>query len=332
VRVAAALLALPLLLSLGAAASADDGRPARTVERATELPPRRATTERELVMLVGGLGSSASDATWEALKARYSGDPRYELRRFGADPRFPYDTLGPLEPNAVNLRDEVRALSPRYAAVHLVTHSMGGAVADRAFAQGLSAADGVRTYVALAAPHNGATAARIAQGALAQAQDEALEVRAAAAIAMHDPATAATRDLAVRRESRAIRDVTRLDLRLATDLLVLRRDSAVSGAPSRVLLPSSPGTLEGHGGVLRDPAVLDAVTATIATGMVPPDTRGELLREATGLVSNTADELSMVLLLAAALAAVLAASLLRSARGLRLVTRPLAERVLRIVP
>ena len=329
-RVAAALLALPLLLSLGAAASADDGRPARTVERATELPPRRLTTDRELVLLVGGLGSSADDATWDALKARYSGDPRYELRRFGADPRFPYDTLGAIEPSAARLRDEVRALSPRYAAVHLVTHSMGGAVADRAFAQGLSAADGVRTYVALAAPHNGATAARIAQGALAQAGDEAHEVRAAAALAMHDPATAATRDLAVRRASPAIRDVTRLDLRLATDLLVPGRDAKVHGVASRVLLPTSRETLEGHGGVLREPAALDAVTATIATGTVPPDQRGELLREATGLVSNTADELSLLLLLAAALAAALAASLLRSSRGLRLVTRPLAERVLRI--
>lgn len=331
-RVAAALLALSLLLSLGAAASADDGRPARTVGRATELPPRRAATDRELVLLIGGLGSSASDATWDALKARFIGDPRYELRRFGADPRFPYDTLGALEPSAARLRDEVRALSPRYAAVHLVTHSMGGAVADRAFAQGLSAADGVRTYVALAAPHNGATAARVAQGALAVAQDEGLEVRAAAGFAMHDPATAAVRELASRRESSAVRDVTRLHLRLATDLLVPGRDAKVVGVPSRVLLPSSPDTLEGHGGVLREPAVLDAITATIATGRVPPDPRGELLREATGFVSNTADELSLLLLLAAAFAALLAASLLRSARGIRLVTRPLAERLLRIRP
>lgn len=311
---------------------ADDGRPARTVERATELPPRRATTDRELVLLVGGLGSSANDATWDALKARYAGDPRYEVRRFGADPRFPYDTLGALEPNAARLRQEVRALSPRYTGVHLVTHSMGGAVADRAFAQGLSAADGVRTYVALAAPHNGATAARIAQGALAQAQDEALEVRAVVGAAVRDPAAPAARDLAARRVPAAVADVTRLDLRLATDLLVSGRDSRVPSVPSRVLLPSSLETLEGHGGVLREPAVLDAVTATIATGRVPPDTRGELLREATGLVSNTADELALLLLLAAALAAVLAASLLRSARGIRLVTRPLAERVLRSAP
>ena len=331
-RVAAALLALPLLLSIGAVASADDGRPARTVERATDLPPQRVAPERELILLVGGLGSSAYDATWDALKERYSGDPRYELRRFGADPRFSYDTLGALEPNATRLRDEVRALAPRYAAVHLVTHSMGGAVADRAFAQGLSSADGVRTYVALAAPHNGATAARIAQGALAHALDEALEVRAIVGTAMHDPARDAARDLAARRTHVPVIGVTRLDLRLATDLLVPGPDTKVRGVPSRVLLPSSPESLEGHGGVLHDPAVLDAIRTTIATRSVPPDPRGELLREATDLVSRASDELALLALLAAALTAVVAAFVLRRARGLRLVTRPLAERALRTSP
>lgn len=331
-RVAAALLALPLLLSLGAAASADDGRPARTVERAIELPPRRATSDRELILLVGGLGSSADDATWDALKARYAGDRRYELKRFGSDPRFPYDTRGALEPNAARLREEVRALAPRYSAVHLVTHSMGGVVADRAFAQGLSAADGVRTYVALAAPHNGATAARIAQNTLTQAGDEALEVRAAVHAAAHDPAGAATRDLAVRRAPPPVAEVTRLDLRLATDLLVPGPDARVRGVPSRVLLPSSLENLEGHGGVLREPAVLDAITTTIATGGVPADARGELLREATALASRSADELALLLLLSAALAALVAAFVLRRAHGLRFLTRPLAQRVLRGAP
>ena len=195
-----------------------------------------------------------------------------------------------------------------------------------------SAADGVRTYVALAAPHNGATAARIAQGALALAQDEALEVRAAVAVAMHDPAGDATRDLAKRPAPVAMPGVTRLDLRLATDLLVAGRDARVTGVPSRVLLPSSRETLEGHAGVLREPAVLDAITATVATRSVPPDPRGDLLREATDIVSRTADELALLLLLAAGLAAIVAAFVLRNARGLRLVTRPLAERVLRTFP
>ena len=326
-RVAAALLAFPLLLTLGAAASADDGRPSRTVERATELPPRR-DTPKELVILVGGLGSSATDGTWDAVVARYRDDPRVEVRRFGADPRYPYDTVGDIDANGLRLRDEIRSVASRYTAVHLVTHSMGGAVADRAFAQGLSAADGVRTYVALAAPHNGATAARIAQGVLALAGDEALELRAATAALIHDPATPAVRDLAERPTAPPTAGLTRLDLRLATDLLVPGPDSRTRGVESRTFLPSSLATIEGHGGVLRDPTVLDAITSTIATGAPPPDARGALLREATELASRTADELAAVLLLAAAVAALALAQALRIARYPRLFTRPAAERAL----
>ncbi len=326
-RVAAALLAFPMLLSLGAAASADDGRPSRTVGRATELPPRR-DTPKELVILVGGLGSSASDGTWDAVSARYRDDPRIEIRRFGADPRYPYDTVGDIDANGLRLRDEIRSVASRFSAIHLVTHSMGGAVADRAFAQGLSAADGIRTYVALAAPHNGATAARIAQGTLDLAGDEALELRAAAAALIHDPATPAVRDLAERPTAPTSSGLTRLDLRLATDLLVTGRDSRIQGVGSRTFLPSSFATLEGHGGVLRDPTVLDMITTTIRTGAPPPDTRGAVLREATELASRTADELAALLLLAAAAAALALAHVLRIARYPRLFTRPAAERAL----
>lgn len=327
-RVAAALLAFPLLLSLGAAtASADDGRPSRTVGRATELPPRR-DTPKELVMLVAGLGSSAGDGTWDALIARYRDDQRYEVRRFGADPRYPFDTLGGIEGNALRLRDEIRSLAPRYGTVHLVTHSMGGAVADRAFAQGLSGADGVRTYIALAAPHNGSTAARIAHTSFALAGDEAIELRAATSALIHDPGTPAVRDLAARPVSRELPGLTRLDLRLATDLLVPGPDTRSPHAESRTYLPAGLATIEGHGGVLTDPAILGLITATIATGAPPPDTRGELLREATALAARTADELGALLLLAAAAAALALAHALRLARYPRHLTRPAAERML----
>lgn len=326
-RVAAALLALPMLLSLGAAASADDGRPSRTVGRATELPPRRDTS-KELVLLVGGLGSTASDGSWDALIARYRDDPRIEIQRFGADPRYPYDTVGDIDANGLRLRDEIRSVASRYAAVHLVTHSMGGAVADRAFAQGLSTADGVRTFIALAAPHNGATAARIAQGTLTLAGDEALELRAATGALLHDPATPAVRDLAERPTAQLTAGLTRLDLRLATDLLVSGRDSRVQGVDYRSYLPSSLATIEGHGGVLQDPAVLDTITSTIATGAAPRDSRGALLREASELASKTADELAALLFLVAAALALALAQALRIARYPRLLTRPAAERAL----
>src|SRR5439155_589326 len=54
----------------------------------------------------------------------------------------------------------IRSLAPTHSVVHIVTHSMGGVVADRAFAQGLSHEDGVATYVAWSAPHSGSDAAR----------------------------------------------------------------------------------------------------------------------------------------------------------------------------
>lgn len=279
-------------------------------------------------MLVGGLGSSADDRTWDVLVARYRSDPRYEIRRFGADPRYPYDTRGDVEASAIRLRDEVRAVASRYTAVHLVTHSMGGAVADRAFAEGLSSDDGVRTYIALAAPHNGARAARVAQTSFALAGDEAVELRAASAAFVHDPASAAVRDLAERRSSARSAGLARVDLRLATDLLVSGPDSHSAAVESRTLLPSSLATLEGHGGILEDPAVLDVITTTIASGAPPPDTRGAVLREATELASRAVDELGMLLLLAAAAAALALAQALRIARYPRALTRPAAERML----
>lgn len=313
-RVAAGLLALPLLLSWGAVASADDGPPARTVGRATELPPRRAI-DKEVVLLVGGLGSEPSDGTWDDLIARYQGDPRYEIRRFGADPALPYDSVGAIDDNARRLVGQVRTLS-RYSAIHIVTHSMGGAVTDRAFATGLSSADRVQTYIALAAPHHGATAARAITTTLGFAGQEGEIIRGLAAHVAADPASAAARDLAGPLTPPEPDGVTRLDLRLATDLVVLDRDSRVSGVDSRVLLPSSAGTLEGHGGVLRDERALDLVTGTIARGAPPADERGTVLRAATDLVDDTAGELALLGLTVGMLTVLGAALQLRLMRGL----------------
>ena len=110
--------------------------------------------------------------------------------------------------------------------------------------------------------------------------------------------------------------------------LVAGRDSRVRGVESRSLVPSSLSTIEGHGGVLRDPAVLDTIASTIATGAPPADTRGALLREASELASRTADELAALLFLAAAALALALAQALRMARYPRLLTRPAAERAL----
>lgn len=313
-RVAAGLLALPLLLSLGAVASADDGPPARTVGRATELPPRRAI-DKQVVLLVGGLGSESADGTWDELIARYQGDPGYEIRRFGADPRLPYDTVGAVDDNAQRLISQVGTLS-RYSAIHIVTHSMGGVVADRAFATGLSSADRVRSYIALAAPHNGATAARAITTTLALAGKEGETLRALVAGVTIDPGGAAARDLARDLDPPAPAGIARLDVRLATDLVVLDRDSRLGDVDSRVFLPSSADTLEGHGGILRDDRVLDLVTSTIAQRTPPADERGLLLLAATELVNGTAQDVALLGLTAGMLTVLFAAWKLREMRWL----------------
>ena len=136
----------------------------------------------EVIILVSGINSFPQDPTFDPLIAKLFGDPRYDVYRFGADPAYPYDALGDLDVNARNLRDEVRALGITHPGVHIVAHSMGGAVADRAFAAGLSANDGVATYVALASPHNGSSTLAAAALVLDASGDRALEISKAAPV------------------------------------------------------------------------------------------------------------------------------------------------------
>src|SRR5437660_1336015 len=56
---------------------------------------RAASNRKELVLFVGGYGSQADDGAFAALSARFPPD-RYDVRRLGDDPHFPYDTYGPL--------------------------------------------------------------------------------------------------------------------------------------------------------------------------------------------------------------------------------------------
>ncbi|HET8568336.1 MAG TPA: hypothetical protein VFM93_05050 [Candidatus Limnocylindria bacterium] len=276
---AAGILWIPLLLAFAGTASADDG-PARTAGRLVEPP--RPSAAREVILLVGGYGTAATDGTWAALEARFAGDPRYVLRRFGADPARPYDTTGPLDANARSLIAEVREQARGAAAVHLVTHSMGGNVADRAFALGLGPADGVRSYIALAAPHAGSAIARAAHETLDRAGEDREVLRELLTTVYQDPDTSAARDLASPLVSPPIsREVGRLHLRLATDLLVLHDDAR--GPPdvdSRILLPRALSELEGHGAILRDPRALDLIAATVRDGAPPRDERGAALRGA----------------------------------------------------
>lgn len=303
-----------LLPALALVASADEDPPLRPVDAGPPLRPpltvlRAAVTappaptpsvvapggvtgpKRELIVLVGGLGTDnrPGENPFEKLQERVPSGT-YDVMRFGTDFGV-YDTYAPIEDNARRLRDSVRSVSGGYDAVHIVTHSLGGNVADQAFALGLSSSDGVTTYIAWSAPHDGAHAARLARTALTlsgPARDETRDV--ATSLRIHDPDTAAVRDLASLRAVAPPPGVVRLDLRLATDGLVSSSDARDPGVDSRVLLPGSLREWEGHGGILHSDQALDLTLATIKQKAVPTDDRGIVLRAASQVISERISE------------------------------------------
>lgn len=252
----------------------------RHVDAPTASPAATAMVaqrERELVMFVGGYQTcSCDDHSFDLYAARATA-AGYDVKRFGTDAAFPYDTYGHVANSGRTLRDEIRALSEQYAAIHIVTHSMGGVVVDQAFAQGLSAADGVATYIALSAPHSGSDAARGVRIVNAIGDDEALHRVASLAGLGFETRSDAVGDLATIDHVPAPTGVVRLDLRESTDVLVTGRDATDPGVPSRVLR----GSLDGHGGILTDPSAIDLTFRTIAARRVPPDDRSQELIDAT---------------------------------------------------
>ena len=324
-------------------AAGDDGpprtpradRPTRTVLRPTEVPdlaPAKfmVPSAKEAIVLVSGINSFPQDSTFDPLIAKLFGDPRYDIYRFGADPAYPFDALGDLDVQARNLRDEVRAIGLTHPAVHIVAHSLGGVVADRAFSSGLSANDGVATYVALASPHNGSPTLAAGTAVLDVFGDNGLEVRAVFSPKL-DPGSDAARGLAHTRPVPPPAGVVRLDLRLSTDWTVTARDSRDPGVESRDLVPSDlRGYIDGHGGATRDPEALRLVTSTIENRAVPQDPRGRDLKAAAGRQSGAAGMLALLI----AVVGLAVAGCIRVAScfpGVRLVTRPLAEMQLRAV-
>jgi len=303
-----------LLPALALVASADEDppllpvdagpalRPPITVLRASvTAPPAPAPSidapagatgpKRQLIVLVGGLGTDKEPGgnPFKNLQARIPSGT-YDVLRFGTD-FGTYDTYAPIEDNARRLRDSIRSVSGDYEVIHIVTHSLGGNVADQAFNLGLSRADGVTTYVSWSAPHDGAHGARLARTALTlsgPARDDTRGV--ATSLQLHDPDTAAVRDLATLRAIPPPPGVVRLDLRLATDAIVSSRDSRDPGVESRVLLPSSLREWEGHGGILHSEEALDLTLSTIRQKSVPPDDRGIVLRRASEAISENLSE------------------------------------------
>jgi hypothetical protein len=312
--IGATFLGGALLPALALVASADEDPPLRPVDAGPPLRPpltvlRAAVTappapppsvvapagatgpRRELIVLVGGLGTHKrpDENPFENLQARVP-DGAYDVMRFGTDFGM-YNTYDSIDENALHLRDSIRSVSGGYDAVHIVTHSLGGNVADRAFALGLSASDGVTTYVAWSAPHDGAHAAGIARAALTLSGPARADARDVAVFAtLHDPESAAVRDLARIRAVAPPSGVVRLDLRLATDELVSSRDSRDPGVDSRVLLPATPREWEGHGGILQSDQALELTLATISQKAVPTDDRGIVLRVASEVMSERISE------------------------------------------
>lgn len=314
-------------------ARADDGapipslRPPTTVLRHVDVPTRSApppaAEKRELVILVGGYQSCSciDDGSFDMLTGRLIA-AGYDVRRFGQDPEFPYDTYGPIDNSARNLRDEVRRLAPDYAGVHLVTHSMGGVVADRAFAAGLSADDGVLTYVSWSAPHNGSIAAVAARSVrIASGGDGGLVRESLLWLGMEADSPAA-RDLAVIRPIAPPQGVVRLDLRESTDVLVTAYDARDPGVESRVLK----GGPDGHGGILTDPHAIDMTIGTIAARRVPPDTRSERLIASAERESHAVSTSALLLICVLTVAACLGALAFREP------FRPVAVVASRVLP
>lgn len=239
--------------------------------------------------MVSGIGSDAPDGTFDTLIDAFSKDPRYEIHRFGGDPAYPYDTHGSVSGNAERLAAEVRALGATHPSVHIVAHSMGGAVADAAFAQGLSARDKVATYVSLASPHSGSTEAALGRVMLPLAglYGARTELRAITAGIAQDVGSPAVQDLATVRAGQPPAGVVRLDLRMATDLIVTAPDAWAPGVTQRTLLPTSLGSIEGHGAVTTDPRAVALVMSTVAARR-PPElgVRGAALDIAARLASQ----------------------------------------------
>jgi hypothetical protein len=229
--------------------------------------------KRELVLFVGGYGSAANDDAFDELKSRFPTD-RYEVRRLGDDPHFPYDTYGSVDASARVLTDQIRHISADYSGIDIVSHSMGGVVVDRAIAGGLSSDDGVATYVSIAGPHSGADFARAPAFVLPFITPVKEIVRVGGVVVARDPQSAAINDLATARPVRVHAGIVRLDASLATDGFVNESDARDPGVPQRLFLPKTPRELlDGHGGSLVNREIADLVVETVRTHAVPPDRR-----------------------------------------------------------
>lgn len=295
-------LALSLLGPGALVAAGDDGpsrplatdRPTRTSIRPTELSEPRPLppSDKAVILLVSGIGSAAADGSFDALVAALYKDPRYEIHRFGGHPAYPYNTLGSIDESADQLTAEIRELAKTHPRIDIVAHSMGGVVVDAAFRRGLGAADKVQNYIALASPHDGSTLARVGETFVKIADRLGIktEFRDVTARLGHDIGARAVRDLAETHAAPPPPGVNRIDVRVATDAIVIQTDARTPGVTTRTLLPTTGASLEGHGGATIDSRALAIVMSTIASRpAAPTGWRERVLEGAANAVSTLVD-------------------------------------------
>lgn len=289
----AVLVLLLLALSLPVPASADGGcgapgRPACTVLRPRAPIPVRGSRlgAPDCVVQIGGLGSTV-DSTARAFE---------DLRVDGVETSIlDFDALGQIAAAAEALRAHVERIRDGCASIHLIAHSMGGTVADRAFSKGLSSADGIRTYIPLASPHNGSALARRLCGVEGVDPDYTELLRSVAGLlSLPDPTSEAVCDLARVDPPRPPRGVETTRLRLVTDALVLRGDHHAAYFDVRELLPLEAAEAEGHGGILVSAQAREIVLRSIERGEVPADDRGDEYRLAAAAASHAAEHAASV--------------------------------------
>jgi PGAP1-like protein len=289
----AVLVALLLALSLPGPAHADggcgaSGRPACTVLRpiAASAPGAAPLGAPDCVVQIGGLGSTA-DSTARDFEGLAVDGAQVSV--------LDYDALGRIAAAAEALRDHVARIRDGCAAIHLVAHSMGGVVTDRAFSKGLSGADRVATYIPLSSPHNGASLARHLCGVEAVDPDYSELLRQVSALLdLPDPTAAAICDLARVQPPRPPRGVASARLRLVTDPLVLRSDHAAPYFDVRELLPFEGAEVEGHGGILESTQAREIVRRSMEERAIIGDERGADHRLAAEAASYAAESAASV--------------------------------------
>ncbi len=271
-------------------------QPVRTGQVDDPIPafPPSAATQRELVIVVGGYQSEFKDQ--KPVRDFIDGlalGPHYKVIRFGEEPEFRYDTLGSLDDNARRLSEEILSKAPNYSGVHIVAHSMGGNVVDRAFVRGYLPDGGpILTYTALSTPHAGSTAAREAELTLTLAGPARADTNEAGRMIDVEADTPAMKDLAARLERPHLRRVARLDIRMATDLVVSAADAEDPGVEARTLIPHTLASIDGHGGTLVDPMSRQFIRNAILERGVPRDERSIFEKTAAGPLSFITDSLS----------------------------------------